>query len=418
MALRLTFVGDDFTGSTDAMESLALEGLQIALFTRPPTKAMLAAHPNLDAFGIATRTRSMPPDDMAAALKPIFETLREVGSPIVHYKICSTFDSSPTVGSIGRAIEVGREVFDAAAVPVLVGVPSLGRYCVFGNLFARYGAGGEVFRLDRHPSISRHPVTPMTEADLRVHLARQTSLPIGLFDIRAYATPDAFSSIAKEHAVVLMDCAGAYHLPIAGSLIAATQFVVGSSGVGQALVAHWRETGSLKPAEPIPAAIANGPVLAVCGSCSPVSVAQVKWAVANGFDEVVVRASTDRNRAAEVAAAALGAGRSVVVHTASDRTKWEATDDVIGSTLGAIAQGALGLAPVRRIAIAGGDTSGRIAKALGIESMKVMAQLTRGAPLVRVTAPDSPADGCELTFKGGQIGSPDFFGQVRDGIRI
>src|SRR5690606_23889774 len=108
--------------------------------------------------------------------------LRDAGAPIVHYKVCSTFDSSPAIGSIGRAGEVGLDVFDAAAVPIVAGAPSLGRYCVFGNLFARCGAAPEVHRLDRHPTMRRHPVTPMNEADLRLHLGRQTELPIGLVD--------------------------------------------------------------------------------------------------------------------------------------------------------------------------------------------------------------------------------------------
>jgi uncharacterized protein YgbK (DUF1537 family) len=69
----------------------------------------------------------------------------------------------------------------------------------------------------------------------------------------------------------------------------------------------------------------------------------------------------------------------------------------------------------RRLLVAGGDTSGEVARALGIESLEMIGELTRGAPLCRATAPNSPADGIEVTFKGGQIGPVDFFGRVRDG---
>src|SRR5207248_3951223 len=103
----------------------------------------------------------MSPEQMEQTLRPAFAALKAIGAPIVHYKVCSTFDSSPQIGSIGRVIDLGMEVFGARFVPVLVGAPLLGRYCVFGNLFARCGAESKPYRLDRHPSMRWHPVTPM-----------------------------------------------------------------------------------------------------------------------------------------------------------------------------------------------------------------------------------------------------------------
>ena len=179
------FYGDDFTGSTDAMESLARGGLRTVLFTTPPDpRRSSATTPALRAFGVAGTT----PVDAAGrdgARRSGRSSRRSSGSAraIVHYKVCSTFDSSPTVGSIGRAIDIGRGVFASPFVPLVVGAPALGRYCVFGNLFARAAGDREPFRLDRHPSMSRHPVTPMDEADLRLHLAKQTKQTIGLLSV-------------------------------------------------------------------------------------------------------------------------------------------------------------------------------------------------------------------------------------------
>src|SRR4051812_2549351 len=119
--LLLSFVGDDFTGSTDAMESLARNGLRTVLFTAPPTREQLSRYPDLQAFGVAGMTRSMAPDQMERVLRPVFESLREIGAPIVHYKVCSTFDSSPTIGSIGRVIDVGLDIFCTRCMPLLVG---------------------------------------------------------------------------------------------------------------------------------------------------------------------------------------------------------------------------------------------------------------------------------------------------------
>src|SRR4051794_28995487 len=100
--LRISFFGDDFTGSTDAMESLALSGLRTVLFTAPPSPQQLARYADLQAFGVAGMTRSMNPDEMEHSLRPAFAAMRESGAPIIHYKVCSTFDSSPQIGSIGH----------------------------------------------------------------------------------------------------------------------------------------------------------------------------------------------------------------------------------------------------------------------------------------------------------------------------
>lgn len=120
---------------------------------------------------------------MDTELGESFQALRALRPRLVHYKVCSTFDSSPQIGSIGRAMEIGARVFGSPVVPLQVGAPVLGRYCVFGHLFARSGLDSDPYRLDRHPTMSRHPITPMTESDLRLHLAPQTRLRIGLLDI-------------------------------------------------------------------------------------------------------------------------------------------------------------------------------------------------------------------------------------------
>jgi uncharacterized protein YgbK (DUF1537 family) len=416
--LLMSFIGDDFTGSTDAMESLARAGVRTVLFTAPPTPAQLARFDGLRAFGVASTTRSMPPDEMDRTLRPILASLKQAGASIVHYKVCSTFDSSPTIGSIGRVIEVGLDVFDIKFVPILAAAPALGRYCVFGNLFARSGPGSEPFRLDRHPSMSHHPVTPMDEADLRAHLAKQTRLPIALMDLLDLESqhPDQrFARLAgSEQCAILIDLLYERQLATAGKLIATHAnrqqplFVVGSSGMESALCAHWLATEQIRGShwfEPVGPA---GPIVAVCGSCSPVTAAQVRQSIARGFVEIA-----DLANAAASAVDAIGQGRSVVIH--SQRVARENVKSV-GPALGGILREVLSATPVRRVLIAGGDTSGQIARVLGIESMEMIAELTRGSPLCLVTAPGSPADGLQMTFKGGQIGREDFFRQVEQGI--
>ena len=256
--LLLAFYGDDFTGSNDAMESLARLGIRTILFVEPPGPEQLRRFEGIQAVGVAGVSRSLPTAEMDAELLPVFKRFRELNAPVFHYKVCSTFDSSPEIGSIGHAIDLGQETFASPFVPLLVGVPELWRYCVFGNLFARSGPESDVYRLDRHPTMRYHPTTPMTESDLRLHLSRQTAKKIGLFDILQVAAPkgeveERFAELLGSGSeIVLFDVLYEEQLSIIGRLIwehanqgDAPLFVVGSSGIGYALTAHWEAVGLL-----------------------------------------------------------------------------------------------------------------------------------------------------------------------------
>jgi uncharacterized protein YgbK (DUF1537 family) len=239
--ILLAFYGDDFTGSTDALEFICRAGAKAILFIEPPTPEQLAMYPDIDAFGVAGKTRSLPPEEMEQILLPAFEKMKATGAKHVHYKVCSTFDSSPTVGSIGKAIDCGAIIFNNKTIPVLGGMPALGRFCVFGNLFAKMGIGseGKIYRLDRHPSMSKHPVTPADESDLRLHLGKQTNKKIGLIDI--IQLKKSVEEINSVEQVVLIDALSIAHLEKVGEWLEAqakeskTQFSVGSSGIEMAL---------------------------------------------------------------------------------------------------------------------------------------------------------------------------------------
>ena len=191
--LLLTFYGDDFTGSTDALEQLTLAGIRTMLFIKPPSPAQLAKFPGLQAIGVAGKPAHSRRMRWNANYARLCSRSKSLAPRHVHYKVCSTFDSSPTVGSIGRVIDVAAKIFPRHSFRCSSPAPSLGRYTVFGQHFARYGIGskGAIHRLDRHPSVSKHPVTPMTEADLTVHLGRQTKKRIALFNILSVAQPKA-----------------------------------------------------------------------------------------------------------------------------------------------------------------------------------------------------------------------------------
>jgi len=442
--ILLAYYGDDFTGSTDVLEALTASGVATVLFTEPPSQELLARFPHVRALGIAGNSRAMSPDEMEQALPVAFASLVEHRPAIVHYKVCSTFDSSPRVGSIGRAIDIGHRVFQNRFVPLVVGAPSLQRFCVFGNLFARSGLDSPAYRLDRHPTMRHHPVTPMTEADLRVHLAHQTNRPIELFDVLMLdRDPAAWEATPADGDVVLFDTLTSEHLATIGRLIWEAQareqkplFVAGSSGIEYALTSHWQTTNLVSQnkrdaASPQPVDRA----LVMSGSCSPVTDRQIAWALAHGFAEVpldttrLLQSSQHEAALAEIAelvVAQFDAGRSVIVHTSRgpDDDRIAATQQFVppgltsrslGGILGRILGEVLRSRTVARVAITGGDTSGYVAREIGIDALEMAGPLAPGAPLCVAHSRRPEIDGVEFTFKGGQVGHDDFFGSLLRG---
>ena len=425
-----TYYGDDFTGSTDVLEQLGANGIPAVLFVGPPTPARLAAFPNVQAVGIAGDARSRSPEWMSANLPAIFRTLQSFHAPITHYKVCSTFDSSPTTGSIGRVIEIGRQVFSPASIPIVVGAPHLRRYVAFGNLFAA-APDGTIQRIDRHP-MARHPVTPMHEADLRLHLAAQTPIPIGLIDaMNLWHDPSAAldAEIAAGHQAAVFDTIDFTMQQAVGKLLwsrAQQQplFCVGSSGLTAALVSAW-DLLDLFPAIPPlePPALAR-PLLVVSGSCSTVTERQLRYALDHGYRGILIDPATLLNpgdaaytAALEAAAQSLASGRDTILYTALGTPASAAHGDLLGIALGnllreLLARSTRSTAPVRRVLICGGDTSSHAVQQLGIHALTWVANIQPGGPLCRAHA-DSPLDGLELVLKGGQVGTPDFFDLVR-----
>jgi len=227
--------------------------------------------------------------------------------------------------------------------------------------------------------------------------------------------------------IVLFDVLYQDQLKRIGELIdafadsASPLFSVGSSSIEEALGAHWRAEGRLKPVDNWPELGPNGPLLVVSGSCSPVTWRQIEAGLSKGFAEVPLNngnpAATE-SEAIEQAVRNLKTGRGVIVHTSKGETDSQAsaaTGGRFGEGLGRITRQIVSLAGVKRLLVAGGDTSGHVAQALGIEALEMIAPISPGAPLCRAYAPNQPTDDLEVVFKGGQIGSEDLFNTVAEG---
>lgn len=412
--VRAAFYGDDFTGSVDALLQYSRRGWTGRLFTRLPSAAALRrAAAEVDVVGVAGIARSLPTADLAAELTPVFEALAGLGPRVVQYKACSTADSSPSIGSLGRVVELGRASIAERPVPMLFAQPDFGRYTVFGHHFA--AEDGVVHRLDRQPTMSAHPSTPMTESDLARHVGRQTRLPVGSLPFTAYDDDLATRIGGTGAAAVVLDAVTDEHLLTVGAAVLrlpAPVFAIGSGGLSHAVAA----ADPLDAPWPPAVTSAGGPVLVVSGSLSARTRRQADAAAADGWlvrplpvdpaglDDAVARTL-----------AALSAGRSVVLtsdDTAPPETRERPVLDLVGAAATGIVDAAVRAGATRRVVVCGGDTSGRVTGLLGVEALSIVANPWGNVVLLRAHAADPAVDGLELLLKGGQVGDDRLFPDV------
>jgi uncharacterized protein YgbK (DUF1537 family) len=363
----------------------------------------------------------MAPAAMAAELRPVGAFFRALGVRLMHYKCCSTFDSAPEVGSLGAAMDALGPSFPHAFRPIVGGQPNLGRYLLFANLFAAAGTGGAVHRIDRHPTMSRHPVTPMGEADLRLHLAAQgitashLAFPAYRQDMTAlvHAVGQLLDDASKA---VLMDISREEDLAVIGALLRrhAEQgpvLAVGPSSVAQAWCADHTKTPGTSALGP-----KTGPVLLLVGSLSPVTRAQVDAAPGYHrltFDPALLAA--DAGAIQDVvnhACRKLDAGKDVLLLTETPRGTALAPEKAAAATARLLAS-TMRQQPVRRLGIAGGDTSSIGIQALDLWGLSHVGTIAPGVALCYGHSDDPALHGMEIMLKGGQMGGSDLLARFR-----
>ncbi len=424
MTRLLSYYGDDFTGSTDVMEALSVHGVDTVLFTRIPTHDEFVPFANFSAFGLAGSSRSRSPSWMDSNLLTAFLWLRSLNAQFCHYKVCSTFDSSPEIGNIGRAVEIGAQLFEQSVIPLIVGAPQLKRYTFEGHLFAAYH--GKVYRIDRHPVMSVHPVTPMLESDLREHLSLQSRLEVHLAN---GSWPQNGLGILDVHDQRTQLLAGERLTSLPES---ARPFVVGSSGVEYALMRALEASGHIGGRREFAALKRVDRIAILSGSVSPTTERQIQYALDCGFECVAVDPRTlmdgaNSSSIPDIVSRAVGLmndGRSIVIYTAKGATtdisvslNPEAREGV-GAALGQILSRIVQRTGVRRAIIAGGDTSSHALGQLDVHALTMRFPLTAtpGSPLTTCHSSIAMFDGLEVAMKGGQVGADNYFVQLRDGL--
>ena len=407
--MLLGCIADDFTGATDLANNLVREGMRVVQAIGVPTGPI----DGVDAVVVALKSRTCPVADAVAQSLAAAAWLQAQGARQLYFKVCSTFDSTPQ-GNIGPVAEALAGLTGARVVPVTPAFPAAGRTVYQGHLFV-----GDLLLSDS--PMRHHPLTPMTDASLvRVMQAQCRSERVGLVahrDVSAgsaaiEARLEALAGQGMRFAVV--DGIGDGDLRTLAAAARGLPLVVAGSGLAIGIPALHGLAPSAQAAA-LPAA--GGAAAVVSGSCSAATNGQVADFRASGgaaFAVDPLRIAAGEDVAAQALAFALPrlGDAPVLVHATAEPDAVRAVQQQLGSeragalveaTLARVAQGLVD-AGVRRLIVAGGETSGACVQALGLTRLRIGAQIDPGVPWCH-----APERGLHLALKSGNFGSVDFF---------
>jgi uncharacterized protein YgbK (DUF1537 family) len=408
----LGVIADDFTGATDIAGMLVKGGMSTIQTIGVPAKGTIPA--DVDAVVVALKSRSIAAKDAIAQSLDALKVLQEAGCVRFFFKYCSTFDSTDdgNIGPVGDALLDALKAKQAIYCPAF---PVNGRTIFKGHLFV-----GDLLLSDTH--MRHHPLNPMTDSSLVRVLQRQTKHKVGLaaYDkVQAGSTTlretlDALSKDNIRHVVV--DAVADTDLGIIGEAVGDDLLVTGGSGVALGLPAAYRRRGLMahkSGADTLPKV--GGASVVLAGSCSAATLGQI----ANFKGEHMALDTDAICRGDNVAAKALDwakgkLGNGPILLSASDKpeavkalqTKYgvEKSSHAIESTMATLARG-LVEAGVGRMVVAGGETSGAVVGALGVEALRIGPEIDPGVPWTASVGKKPML----LALKSGNFGAPDFF---------
>lgn len=418
--LALGAVADDYTGATDLANSLARQGLKTIQTIGIPRDGLLPD--DVEAVVVALKSRSIPAAEAVAKSRKAYDWLSAGGCAHVLFKICSTFDSTDA-GNIGPVTDALRAATGADTPIVCPAFPGAARTVYLGHLFV-----GD--RLLSESPLRHHPLNPMHDPDLVRVLARQSEGDVGLIPYTvveqgADAVADARAVLAHEGKVAaIADALTDRHLEILGDAAARTPFSTGGSGLGAGIAAAMVRKGRAGQgkSEALPAIGGRGAILS--GSCSVATLEQIDRAEAAGIatlrlDPMKIVAETDATFETIRAWIAQQQDEAPILIAAS------APPDVVAQVQERFGRDAAGHAiegllarcaahlvesGVRRLVVAGGETSGAVTDALGIEALLIGPEIAPGVPATHALGGTKTPLG--LVLKSGNFGGPDFFAKA------
>ncbi len=408
-------IADDFTGATDLAAMLVKEGMRTVQVIGVPAPGEAA--PDADAIVVALKSRTAPARDAVAWSLEALAWLRGAGCRQFFFKYCSTFDSTER-GNIGPVADALVEALGCGFALACPAFPANGRSVFQGHLFV--GAA-----LLNESGMEHHPLTPMTDANLVRVLSRQTDATVGLVPFAVVeqgpaAIRRAMTGLKEQgRRYAIVDAVTDQHLRDIGTAAAGHALITGGSGVAIGLPQNFRDAGALPPQEDsarLPAAEGHAAVLV--GSCSRATAFQIASARDHAPTlELDALATPD---AAALAQQALdwADGRlgtvPVVISASASADKVAALQAQLGrGAAGALVEEALALIAeglvargVRKMVVAGGETSGAVVQRLGVQRLRIGAEIDPGVPW---TYGEGSGPAMHLALKSGNFGARDLF---------
>jgi len=407
--MLLGVIADDFTGASDIANTLAKGGLSTTQFVGLQRSGAGAC----EAGVVALKTRSVPAADAVRQSVRACDWLLAQGARQIVFKYCSTFDSTPQ-GNIGPVCEALLDRLNAPVAVICPVFPAAGRTLFQGHLFV-----GD--RLLDESGLETHPLNPMTDPDIRRWLRRQTRGEVGHVPHRVVAEgADAIRAALDAEGragrrLVVVDAIYDQDLLAIGTAVASDKLVTGGSGIALGLPANLRRAGHAATGSGSFTRM-RGPGVVFSGSCSPASRRQIAAYAANhpaffiAAEALMSGKITPQGVAADVMArideapAVFTTAEPGEVAAGQARFGRERLAHAIEEFFGALAR-CLVEAGVTRIVVGGGETSGAIVEALGVEAFAVGPEIDPGVPALAETA----ARGLRLALKSGNFGGDDFY---------
>jgi uncharacterized protein YgbK (DUF1537 family) len=399
--MRLGCIADDLTGATDLGVTLAREGLSVVQVNGVPAAGLAA--PAADAVVVALKSRTNPPAEAVEWSLQALAWLRRARAGHIYFKVCSTFDSTPR-GNIGPVADALLAALGADFALVTPAYPRNQRTVYLGNLFVGSAPLAE-------SGMREHPLTPMTDSSLVRVLGTQTRGRVGLVDFSAVeagaaavrARCAALRADGCRYAIV--DAIRDEHLVAAGEACAAMPFAVGGAGLAMGIARALAQGAKRSAGTVLPAV--GGAAAILSGSCSEATLAQVAAARARYPSLHLDPARLDVDAALAWAKPRLGAGPVLIYTSAPPAQRSTGCADAIEQAFRGLARG-LAAAGVRRFVVAGGETSGAVAEALGVRALAIGPEIAPGVPWTAALGGEPML----LALKSGNFGGPDFFSRA------
>jgi uncharacterized protein YgbK (DUF1537 family) len=413
LTILLGIIADDFTGATDLANTLVKEGM-------PTVQLIGIPDNNLDlgdakAIIVALKSRTEPAEQAVSASLAALKWLQSKDANQFFFKYCSTFDSTDK-GNIGPVTDALMKALETNFTIACPAFPENGRTVFNGHLFV-----DDVLLSDS--SMRDHPLNPMTDANLVNVLTKQTKKKVGLVKYKdvLYGVDSIRSAYAElktsgfSHAIV--DAISDAHLRYIGEASANLKLITGGSGIALGLPDNFRKQGLLGPSSNIDIYAPAGSAAIIAGSCSQVTRGQIAYAkqYIESFivDPMALAAGKDiTTTALEWAQSRLGKN-PILIYSSSEPGVVKKTQDALGrDEAGAMVENALaniatGLIDqgVRRLVVAGGETSGAVVNALEIPALRIGPEIDPGVPWTVTLGATKLA----LALKSGNFGTENFF---------